>query len=191
MYLLAILFPPLAILLSGRIFQAMFSLLVLPFYFPCALWAILVVGDHKANKRTDRLIKAQGKAPRTAVLHQVQIINQVTVISQTGAADVGNPLVDEILADQKRKAGARSHQRAEQSKIDLQPKSDQAKVKRDRIVALITSSPKQALLAVSQVRAASIVAYHELPEWAQPITWGLAAGTPFAMIAAFLFMTKR
>ena len=191
MYLLALLFPPLAILLCGRIFQAAFSLLLLPFYFPSALWAILVVADHKANKRTDRLIKAQGKAAKATVTTQVQVINQVTVINQPPPAEVGNPLVDEVIRDRQRKAAERARTEAERVRLNLQLENERAKARRDRIIRMIASSPKQALNAIGSAGKASIVAYHELPEWAQPISWGLAAGTPFGVIAAFLFLTKR
>ncbi len=44
--------------------------------------------------------------------------------------------------------------------------------------------------ACSQLRRSAIDGYRALPEWAQPITWGLAAGTPFS-IALVIFMVAR
>ena len=72
MYLLAILVPPLAILLSGRVFQAVFNtllwllglvLIVLPFvpglmtWALAAAWALLVVHNRKQEARDRRLVE--------------------------------------------------------------------------------------------------------------------------------------
>ena len=71
MYLLALVLPPLAILLSGRVFQAVFNgllwvlgvvLLLLPFVpgLPIlgvvVLWALLVVHNRKQAARDRRLV---------------------------------------------------------------------------------------------------------------------------------------
>ena len=59
LYLLAILCPPLAVLFCGKPIQALLNLvLTLFFYVPGLIHAILVVGEYKADKRTDRLIEA-------------------------------------------------------------------------------------------------------------------------------------
>ncbi len=58
-YLLAILLPPLAVLLAGKPFQFVLSLvLTLLFWIPGVVHALFVVADHKAEKRTDRLVRA-------------------------------------------------------------------------------------------------------------------------------------
>ncbi|HVB65498.1 MAG TPA: YqaE/Pmp3 family membrane protein [Nitrolancea sp.] len=55
LYLLAIIFPPLAVLLTGRPFQALLNLvLTLCFWIPGVIHAILVVNEHKANQRAKR-----------------------------------------------------------------------------------------------------------------------------------------
>lgn len=65
LYILAIIFPPLAVLLSGfRPISFIFSIvLTMLLWIPGIIHAILVVNDHKANKRvkkqTKKLIKAQ------------------------------------------------------------------------------------------------------------------------------------
>jgi hypothetical protein len=71
MYLLALVFPPLAILLSGRFFQAVFNgllwilgavLAVLPFLVGlpliglCTIWALVVVHARKQEARDRRLV---------------------------------------------------------------------------------------------------------------------------------------
>lgn len=57
LYLLAILLPPVAILFTGRLFQALLSLILMLTilgWIPAAIWAILVVNEHKANQRAER-----------------------------------------------------------------------------------------------------------------------------------------
>jgi uncharacterized membrane protein YqaE (UPF0057 family) len=55
MYLLAIIFPPLAVLLSGKPFQAILNLiLTCIFYVPGLIHALLVVHERKADKRALR-----------------------------------------------------------------------------------------------------------------------------------------
>lgn len=61
-YLVAIIFPPLAVLLIGKPVQALLNLfLTLLFYVPGLIHAILVINSHKADKRNDALIKAMNK----------------------------------------------------------------------------------------------------------------------------------
>ena len=57
LYLLAILAPPIAVLLIGRPISALLNFgLTLLFWVPGAIHAIMVVNEHKANKRADRLV---------------------------------------------------------------------------------------------------------------------------------------
>ena len=56
LYLLAILAPPIAVLLIGRPISALLNFgLTLLLWVPGAIHAIMVVNEHKANKRADRL----------------------------------------------------------------------------------------------------------------------------------------
>jgi uncharacterized membrane protein YqaE (UPF0057 family) len=60
LYLLAILLPPVALVLCGKVVQALlcFLLLLTLLGWPLAsLWALMVVADHHANQRADRLIR--------------------------------------------------------------------------------------------------------------------------------------
>lgn len=58
-YLLAILLPPVAVLICGKPVQALLNLvLTLLFWVPGAVHACLVVHDHLANKRADRIVQA-------------------------------------------------------------------------------------------------------------------------------------
>lgn len=55
LYLLAILLPPVAVLLTGRPFQAFLNLfLTLIFWIPGMIHAILVVNEHKADQRAKK-----------------------------------------------------------------------------------------------------------------------------------------
>jgi uncharacterized membrane protein YqaE (UPF0057 family) len=55
LYLIAILLPPLAVLLTGRPLQALLNLfLTLLFYFPGMLHAILVVNEYKSDQRAKK-----------------------------------------------------------------------------------------------------------------------------------------
>jgi uncharacterized membrane protein YqaE (UPF0057 family) len=58
LYLLAIVLPPVAVLMTGRPGQAALNVvLTLLLWVPGVIHAILVVNEHKANQRTDRLSK--------------------------------------------------------------------------------------------------------------------------------------
>jgi uncharacterized membrane protein YqaE (UPF0057 family) len=58
-YLLAIVFPPLAVLLCGKPIQAILNcFLTLMFWIPGVVHALFVVASHLADKRTKRLIRA-------------------------------------------------------------------------------------------------------------------------------------
>lgn len=59
MYLLAILLPPVAVLMCGKPIQALINcLLCLLLIFPGIIHALLVVSNHNAERRQQRLIKA-------------------------------------------------------------------------------------------------------------------------------------
>lgn len=58
-YLIAILLPPLAVLLCGKPVQFVINiLLTLAFWIPGMIHALLVVHNHLEEKRTDRIVKA-------------------------------------------------------------------------------------------------------------------------------------
>ena len=63
LYLLALLLPPLAVLLCGKPFQALLNLvLTLLGWLPGAIHAILVVNSHENDKRTERIIRSLGRS---------------------------------------------------------------------------------------------------------------------------------
>lgn len=59
LYLLAIILPPLAVLLAGKPGQALLNLgLTCLLWVPGVVHALLVVSSHNADKRNDKLIRA-------------------------------------------------------------------------------------------------------------------------------------
>jgi uncharacterized membrane protein YqaE (UPF0057 family) len=61
-YFLAIILPPLAVLLCGKPFQFLLNLLLtLLFWIPGVIHAILVVHTHLEDKRAERIIRAMKK----------------------------------------------------------------------------------------------------------------------------------
>jgi uncharacterized membrane protein YqaE (UPF0057 family) len=59
LYLLAVVLPPLAVLLCGKPFQALLSIpLSLLGWAPGVIHALFVVSNHYADKRSQRLIRA-------------------------------------------------------------------------------------------------------------------------------------
>lgn len=62
MYLVAIILPPVAVLLSGKPFQALLNLiLTLLLWLPGAIHAILVVKDNRDDKRMQQFINQSRK----------------------------------------------------------------------------------------------------------------------------------
>jgi uncharacterized membrane protein YqaE (UPF0057 family) len=60
-YLLALVLPPIAVLMCGKPVQFVLNIVLTFFGFiPGIVHAILVVNDHKASLRNDKLIKAIG-----------------------------------------------------------------------------------------------------------------------------------
>ena len=62
MYILAIFLPPVAVLFSGKPFQAIINFfLCFAFWIPAVIHAILVVRDDKADKRMERQVRLMKK----------------------------------------------------------------------------------------------------------------------------------
>jgi uncharacterized membrane protein YqaE (UPF0057 family) len=58
LYIIAILLPPLAVLLAGKPFQAILNLfLTALLYVPGLIHALVVVSNHYADRRVDRLAR--------------------------------------------------------------------------------------------------------------------------------------
>ena len=58
LYLVAVILPPLAVLLAGKPFQAILNLiLTLMIYVPGLIHALFVVHNHYADRRQDRMLR--------------------------------------------------------------------------------------------------------------------------------------
>ena len=58
-YILAIFLPPVAVFLCGKPVQGILNIfLTLLFFIPGVIHALLVVHNHLADKRTDRIVQA-------------------------------------------------------------------------------------------------------------------------------------
>jgi len=63
-YVIAILFPPLGMLLAGRVIQALLCLILMITLIGwpvAAIWALLVVNTDETEKRVRRLMEQQSK----------------------------------------------------------------------------------------------------------------------------------
>ena len=75
LYLFAILCPPLAVLFCGKPIQALLNfILCICLWIPGVIHACLVVSTHKAEQRTDRMIKGitAGQASANAMINKQQ-----------------------------------------------------------------------------------------------------------------------
>lgn len=159
-YLIALLCPPLAILLCGRLFLALISIPLLLFYFPSALLALLVVSSSNADRRHREHLSAMKDQTRemTKAMKKQRHEPRVTVVQQTV-----NVIVPQV-PQQKLAPPAPSAVEVE----------DVPELPRQPIFAVIKGN-------VSIAIKSGVEAYKDLPEWAQPISWGLAAGSALSI----------
>lgn len=68
LYLLALLLPPLAVLLCGKPIQALLNcvLCVVTLWVGAVIHALLVVSSHHADKRQDRMIREMARVQAAA-----------------------------------------------------------------------------------------------------------------------------
>jgi hypothetical protein len=195
MYLLALICPPLAIFLCGKPFQAMLSVPLSIFYFPSALWALLVVSDSKANARNraltanaDRNTTRQVAAlDRNAARQIAALERQTRELTRALEGQQRSPIVVHV----QQAAPAQALPQASNPPLSGTPTPAPASLgpvtKPLPREPLITIEGIQAFCArvkdgAIQAKNHAMFAYQNLPEWAQPITWGLAAATPVVII---------
>ncbi len=59
LYLVAVIFPPLAVLMLGKPVQALLNLLLTAFFWvPGIIHAVVLIGEHNADRRNRELIRA-------------------------------------------------------------------------------------------------------------------------------------
>jgi hypothetical protein len=158
----------LGILVCGRPFLAIFSILLLPIYFPSALLALLIAANYYADRRSGRLEKVLGQQEKRAAQRENR---------ERRAARAVEARKEELIRafrEPPKPAPVLTLAGPAQPPAPRKPPITLAEI-REHAVA---------------TKDAAIRAYHNLPEWAQPISWGLAAGTPVS-VAIVLFMLFR
>jgi uncharacterized membrane protein YqaE (UPF0057 family) len=153
-YLLAFVFPPLAILLCGRPFLAIVSIPLLGCYFPAAIVALLVVSEHKAKTR------------------QKQFLNELRAIHTEPSGET------------------RRHPHVDQGfHLPAPPPEKKRPAKPAPVEAPTPEEPAEPRVPLGErlkaLGESAKLAYNALPEWGQPVIWGLAAATPFSAAIVF------
>lgn len=201
LYIVAFLCPPLAVLLTGRIFTAIFVLFLSLVYFPGALVALLVVSGHYADKRTGKLLKAGERQHRAAMkaggkqheamLREMRDIHESTTAQNKALYEAS---MRQALAAERQAAAAEKalgpQQRPARSLPPASPGSQPAPEPDAIDVEFTEVEPKPTARERFEILLAQTkFAYDSLPEWGQPVVWGLAAATPVVtLIAAVMAM---
>jgi len=193
-YLIAFICPPLAILLCGKPIQALICIPLCLVYFPAALWALLVVSSHKAEVRNRALMKnadKNAKAQVKAIERQTRELERQNreiahALREQQRAQVIELKVRQPVGQNQPPTEGRSLPTPGGSRSSPEPTNKTAPAAQD---GLPPPDPRKPLLTsedirvfISQTREGAMFAYSNLPEWAQPITWGLAAATPISII---------
>ena len=201
-YLITYICPPLAILLCGKPIQALICIPLCLAYFPAALWAVLVVSSHEAEMRNRALMKnadKNAKAQVKAIERQTRELERQSreiahALREQQQAKVRELKVRQPVGQNQPPTGERSLPTPGGSRSGPEPTNKTAPAAQN---ALPPPVPRKPLLTsedirvfISQAREGVMFAYRNLPEWAQPITWGLAAATPISimMIAMWLWL---
>ncbi len=164
-YLIALVFPPLAVLLCGKPFQAILNfVLTLCCYFPGALHAMLVVSSTNAERRHREHMVALDTHTR-AVEQAARSQARKTVQSQAPIAATPVPPPIATPSD-------------DSTSIPVEKKP----------IGLVF---QECLASIANAKESAILAYQELPEWAQPIIWGLSAGTLVSFCVVIVILFRR
>lgn len=177
LYVVALLCPPLAVLLCGRPFTAVVVLLLSVVYFPGALVALLVVSGHYADRRSDR------SADRIAgQIHRGQVAStrQNWAIYQAAErqARAGERQAELLARAIEGRAPAPALPPAPAPALEVEAITDEAPPRKP--------IGEVAREAIGRAR----YAYDSLPEWAQPVVWGLAAATPAVLLLVALMAAR-
>ena len=172
LYVLAIFLPPVALLLAGKPFQAIFNFLLwitIVGAFFAMIWGILVIANHYADQRTDRLIREMQASQAAAV----------RAASPARTAKPGRPaIIDDLEAQAAHQAAQRAIAQRRRERVEALERA------REAIWETLRLAPGRLVgwLAAS---------YRNLPEWAQPILWGLAVAAPFLAGVGIYVFTNR
>jgi uncharacterized membrane protein YqaE (UPF0057 family) len=179
-YFFALVFPPLALLLCGKPFQAIFCL---PFcclgWFPGALWAFMAVGNYEADRRNRALMRAGDRNAKA----QIKAMDRQTAALERAAREHAAAVERAVQAPEP-----------QPTIIHVQPHQPPPQPLPAPVAP--PAAPREPLWTwddaralASRAKAELVTSYHNLPEWGQPIVWGLAAASPitFLMVIGRLF----
>jgi hypothetical protein len=189
-YLLCFLCPPLAILLCGKPIQAIICIPLCVTIFPPMLWALLVVSGHKADLRNNKQMKnatRNSKAQIKAIERQTRATERAIRESQPSQTVVVQVVQVHVEPPERPQLPPQGRARP------IAP--DKAPIILDDLAAEPEPPVKAPRVTledlrnlVAQAKQGAIDGYQNLPEWAQPISWGLAAATPISLIVILLFL---
>lgn len=191
LYLIAILCPPLAVLLTGRLFTAIFTFfLTFLGYFPGAIVALLVVSDHNSGQRHKEMVRLTRKGQQSddrrfaAQSGQNRLMYEAQ-LRQAHAAEYQAKAADQMLRMQREALQGPTPPPlpAPNYVIDIDDDgSDQSQPTPEPAMPI----GERVRLVAGQAKAA----YDTLPEWGQPVIWGMAAATPAVMIMFAIWLLR-
>jgi hypothetical protein len=186
-YLIALLCPPVAILMCGHVFLFLISIPLCFFYFPAALLALLVVAAfyerHHDDRYVERSLNIQSDYLKIMKAHYRSL--NASIEEDTRMAKL-----ERKLRKQKAKAAAVSWQGPKPARKPLITWQGARSA-----AAIAWRGARSGAVMVGEMavltKRSAILAYRDLPEWAQPITWGLAAATPLSVVFVLVMTLKR
>lgn len=197
-FLVAIICPPLALLMCGKLVQFFISIpLTLCFYFPGLIHALFVVNSHEADLRNRKLIRAIQSSSRQMNESAPSQPSFAPILMEPSASRSKIPAVvtpidlDEVPPDAAFESDTidGDYDGFRVARFDFEKLRETAWraicICRDGFVTCMQVASNFFLSCIRVVPNA----YHSLPEWAQPILWGLGVVIPIAatMIAMKIF----
>lgn len=168
-YLFAIVFPPLALLLCGKVFQAMLALLLLPTcvgYFPSAAWALCAVGNYHTERRHRELIRALDRQTQATRERANQPTPAPVIVARPALVP---PAPRPVISPPA-------------PKTPRPPRRPTGVVVAEYIAA--------ARAATRWGWRSALEGYGNLPEWCQPIVWGMLAATPISLAIIVVMLLR-
>lgn len=195
LYIVAIICPPLAVLLTGRLFTAIVTFFLwMCFIFPGAIVAILVVASHNANRRNDALIGQLRSGQRQTGFATEALIRQNRMLHDQ------NRMIHEALLRQAHAAEYQAYAASEMLRRQhiaatvsqpSPPPLPTPFVDIDDADSLLPPVPPPSIgERIPELIARAKQAYAELPEWGQPVVWGMAAATPVVVLMFTVWLLR-
>lgn len=173
LYVVAFLCPPLAVLLTGRPFLAVFVLFLSLVYFPGALVALLVVSGHYNASHLDRALRGLERDQREHDRRMRTLDRELKEAARRNRQ----------LHKAQMKTAALEQKALKESAVKPPPEPELPEPAAEPVPpGMIAVPPPTMGDRVASVLEQTRAAYDSLPEWGQPVVWGLAAATPVVML---------